>query len=54
MFWLTYKRAPHGTGTNLTRSDLLDMEVGEILQWWEDLQEVWDKEDAALRKANRR
>jgi hypothetical protein len=51
MFWLTFKRPPHGSGTNLTRRDVLDMEVQEIMQWWEELQDVWDKEDAALRQS---
>jgi len=53
MFWLTYKRAPHGSGTNLTRGDVLEMEMGEILQWWKRLQEAWDAEDRAERRAGK-
>lgn len=54
MFWLTFKRAPHGTGTNLTRGDVLAMEMSEILQWWQMLRDAWDKEDAALRRSAKR
>lgn len=49
MFWLTYKRAPHGTGTNLTRGDVLEMEMQEIIAWWDKLRETWDAEDKANR-----
>ena len=49
-FWLTYKRAPHGTGTNLTRADIAGMELSEILWWWKQLRETWDEEDKANRK----
>lgn len=50
MFWLTYKRAPHGSGTNLTRGDVLGMEMGEILETWKRLTDAWDAEDRANRK----
>lgn len=53
IFWLTYKRAPDGTGTNLTRNDCLAMEMSEILWWWEMLQEAWKAEDAARARASK-
>lgn len=54
MFWLTYRRAPHGSGTNLTRGDVLSMEMQEIMEWWKLLLEVWDLEDKAERKSAKR
>jgi len=50
MFWLTYQRGPYGTGTNLTRADVLDMEFAEIIWSWEYLREVWDAEETAMKK----
>jgi hypothetical protein len=50
LFWLTYKRAPNGTGTNLSRSDCLDMEMEELLWNWQFLRDVWDEEDKAARR----
>lgn len=53
-FWLTYKRAPNGTGTNLTRNDLLEMDMEEILWHWKFLWDVWDKENEAERRSGGR
>lgn len=50
LFWLTYRRAPNGTGTNLTRSDVMDMEFAEVLWWWKFLRDVWRVEDQAARR----
>ena len=52
-FWLTYKRWPEATGTNLTMTDILDMEVGDILWRWQYLGRVWEKEDAARKQQSR-
>lgn len=46
-FWLTFKRGPYGSGTNLTRADVLDMEWEEIRYHWKMLWEVWDAEKSA-------
>lgn len=54
VFWLTYQRGPYGTGTNLTRHDVMEMEFDEILWTWEFLQEVWDAEQKAMRSASSR
>lgn len=50
MFWLLYHRPPHGSGTGLTRADVLDMEMDEIMWWWKFLREAWDAEDTASRR----
>lgn len=54
IFWLMYRRGPHGTGTNLTRTDILDMPVDEILWTWEYLREVWEEETRAIRAQHSR
>ena len=48
-FWLTFKRGPHGSGTNLSRSDVMDMELTEIRYYWDMLWKVWDAENAAAK-----
>lgn len=53
-FWLTFKRGPHGSGTNLTRTDVLEMEMSELLWHWDFLWKVWDKEAEAIRRGNSR
>lgn len=50
MFWLTYQRGPYGTGTNLTRGDVLDMHFDEMLWHWSFLREVWDEEEKAMKR----
>lgn len=52
-FWLTFKRPPNGTGTNLTRNDVLEMDLEEVLWWWKFLREAWDAEDNANRRGAR-
>ena len=49
LFWLTYKRAPNATGTNLTRADVLDMEFDEITDHWTRLMDAWESENQRLR-----
>lgn len=46
-FWLIFKRGPHGSGLNLTRSDVLEMEFDELSWYWKFLWEVWDEETKA-------
>ena len=43
-FWLTFKRPHSGSGTNLTHSDVLDMEYDELRWYWDQLWRVWESE----------
>ncbi len=54
LFWLNYHRPPDGTGTTLTRQDLLNMEFEEIVWTSNFLTKQWDAETNANRKAARR
>ena len=52
-FWLTFKRGPHGSGTNLSRSDVMEMELEEIRYYWKMLWDVWDAEKNASKGSSR-
>ena len=47
LFWLTFKRGPHGSGTNLGYQDVMEMEFSEIRFYWKFLWRVWDAEKDA-------
>jgi len=51
--WLTFRRAPHGTGTNLTWHDCMAMGLDELLAHWSFLREAWDAEDSASKRGAR-